>query len=45
VYYTREQAVAQQEKVNMLREMVVWMAKDKRFLVQLYNEATKGGNI
>jgi hypothetical protein len=42
VYYTREQAVAQQEKVNMLREMVVWMAKDKRFLVQLYNEATKG---
>lgn len=45
VYYTREQAVAQQEKVNMLREMVVWMAKDKRFLVQLFNEATKGGNI
>jgi hypothetical protein len=42
VYYTREQAVAQQEKVNMLREMVVWMAKDKRFLVQLFNEATKG---
>ncbi|XP_044272315.1 transmembrane channel-like protein 5 [Tribolium madens] len=42
VYYVKEQALAQKEKVKTMREMLIWMAKDKKFLVQWYNEVTKG---
>ncbi|XP_008196552.1 transmembrane channel-like protein 7 isoform X1 [Tribolium castaneum] len=42
VYYVKEQALAQREKVKTMREMLIWMAKDKKFLVQWYNDVTKG---
>ncbi|XP_063917385.1 transmembrane channel-like protein 3 isoform X2 [Zophobas morio] len=42
VYYLREHALANRDKVKMLKETLVWLAKDKKFLVQMYNDVTKG---
>ena len=42
MYYLREHALANRDKVKMLKETLVWLAKDKKFLVQMYNDVTKG---
>ncbi|XP_044760609.1 transmembrane channel-like protein 5 [Coccinella septempunctata] len=41
VYYVREKANAQRDMVKILRNMLVWEAKDKKFLLQSIANVTK----
>lgn len=38
----REKAASEKGKVKLLRQMLVWEAKDKEYLSKLLNQVTKG---
>lgn len=42
VYYLRAKALAQKKVVGLLKEMLVWEAKDKEFLLEQISKVTQG---
>lgn len=40
VYYLRAQAEASKQMVHILREMLVWQARDKEFLLKSFTKVT-----
>lgn len=45
VYYLRAKAEASKQMVRILREMLVWQARDKEFLVKTFSSATNNSTL